>query len=53
MSKTELEKLLQDAERSHLWGNIQLDFQDGKLVLIRTTTTQKIREESNRDDSRN
>ena len=56
MSKIEVQTLLQNAlraaEESRLWGNIQLDFQDGKLVLVRQTTTTKIREENNRNGSR-
>ncbi len=38
----ELAQLIKEAEDERLWGNIQLDFQDGKLVVIRRTETRKI-----------
>ncbi len=49
MPKTEVEKLLEDAEKSHLWGSIELQYQDGKLVIIRRTITEKVRERDYRD----
>jgi hypothetical protein len=33
--------LLRQAEDSRLWGNIQLDFQDGRIILIRRSETLK------------
>jgi hypothetical protein len=38
----ELAQLIKEAEDERLWGNIQLDFQGGKLVVIRRTETRKI-----------
>lgn len=37
----EVEAVVQQAERDRLWGCIQIDFQDGTVVLIRKTETIK------------
>ncbi len=47
----EVTKLLKEAQAGKFWGNIQLDFQDGELVLIRKTETIKVtRKEKPRDE---
>lgn len=33
--------VLQQARDSRLWGQIQIDYQDGRIVLIRRTETFK------------
>jgi hypothetical protein len=46
-----LQKILQEAERSGFWGQVQVDYQNGKPVVVRKTETTKLREEDNtRDD---
>lgn len=45
----ELVRVLKDAEQARTWGNIQIDLQDGKAVVIRQTTTRKLYGENNRD----
>lgn len=55
MSDKELiDKYVSEAQQKHLWGSLQLDFQDGNLSLIRKEETIKIRTRTgnNRDDSR-
>ncbi|HXX18707.1 MAG TPA: hypothetical protein VEJ46_04845 [Candidatus Acidoferrum sp.] len=37
----EVDELIQQAEQDRLWGCIQIDFQDGNVVLIRKTETIK------------
>lgn len=46
----DIAKLLQEVRQTHFWGSIQLDYQDGALVLIRKTETLKPRKENNRDE---
>jgi hypothetical protein len=46
--KPSVEALLKQAAESHLWGSIQLDFQNGQLVLVRRTETIKVGRENNR-----
>jgi hypothetical protein len=36
---SEIEAVVREAEESKMFGNITLDYQDGKLVLIRKTST--------------
>lgn len=36
---TDIEKVIREAEAQRLYGQIQLDYQDGRLVLIRKTET--------------
>lgn len=38
---TEVDELIKKAEQDRLWGCIQIDFQDGNVVLIRKTETIK------------
>jgi hypothetical protein len=33
---------LEDAARTGMWGNIQIDFQHGEPVVIRISETQKL-----------
>ncbi len=40
--------VLKDFEQRRLWGQIQLDYQNGKLVVIRKQETIKPTEEDNR-----
>ena len=49
---SELQTVLEDFERRHIWGQIQLDFQRGKLVVIRRTETHKTYEENNQYEHR-
>jgi hypothetical protein len=49
----DLQKLLKEASEAHLWGTIQLDFQDGQLVLIRHTKTIKVGSRENNHYERN
>ena len=37
---------LKKAERSGFWGQIQLDYQDGKTVVVRITETMKVNEDN-------
>jgi hypothetical protein len=37
----QVKDLISEIERVRFWGNIQLDFQGGRLVLIRKTETIK------------
>lgn len=46
----QIEKVLEEARRGRMWGNIQIDFQDGQPVVIRKTETFKIRVENNGSD---
>ena len=41
--------VLKDFETRRLWGQIQLDYQNGKLVVIRKQETIKNEEDNNRD----
>ena len=43
-----LESLLDEAERSRQWGNIEVEIRDGRPVVIRRSYTDKIAEENNR-----
>jgi len=47
---SELSRLLEEAKAERLWGSIQLDFQDGELVLIRRTETRKIQHPGERNN---
>lgn len=40
----ELKEALQDFEDRRLWGQIQIDYQAGELVLIRKVETVKLKE---------
>jgi hypothetical protein len=46
----DIQKLLREAKDTHLWGTIQLDFQEGQLVLVRHTKTIKVDRENNHHD---
>jgi hypothetical protein len=35
-------KMLEKAQREKLWGNLQIDFHNGEVVLVRKTETTKI-----------
>ncbi len=48
-----LEKLLADAKQSRFWGHLELDFQDGEIVVIRRSETFKIKREGDKRDERN
>jgi hypothetical protein len=47
-----LESVLQEANTPGFWGHIELDFNDGELVVIRKTETTKLRTRKgdNRDE---
>jgi hypothetical protein len=38
----EVVKMLEKAQKEKLWGNLQIDFHDGEIVLVRKTETTKI-----------
>ena len=37
-----IKQILQDAERTHLWGVVEFTFNDGELSVIRETKTTKL-----------
>lgn len=41
-----LTQLLTEVERERFWGSLELNYQDGQLVLVRKTETFKIRQEN-------
>ena len=41
--------MIEKAQRDKLWGNLQIDFQRGEIVLIRKTETVKVHTENNRE----
>ena len=41
MANELIERYIREAEAGHLWGMIQLDFQDGQITLVRRTETFK------------
>ncbi len=43
----ELERVIAEFQRNGLWGQIQIDFQRGELVLIRKQITIKPGDENN------
>ena len=50
----EVIKMLEKAQKEKLWGNLQIDFHNGEVVLIRKTETTKITGmETNRHEYRN
>lgn len=40
--------LLDEAERSRQWGNIDIEIRDGKPVVVRRSYTDKLTEDNNR-----
>jgi hypothetical protein len=38
----EVIKMLEKAQKEKLWGNLQIDFRDGEVILVRKTETLKI-----------
>jgi hypothetical protein len=44
---SQLEQFLKDFADRRLWGQIQIDLQDGKPVIIRQTVTHKLSDEGN------
>ena len=47
-----IEKALQQAGKPGFWGQIQIDYQDGKPVVVRLTSTDKIYDEENNSHGR-
>ena len=43
-------KMLEKAKKERLYGNLQIDFRDGEIVLIRKTETMKVGTENTRLD---
>jgi hypothetical protein len=37
-----LDVLLDDAERTHMFGQVEFEIRDGKIVLLRTIKTEKV-----------
>jgi hypothetical protein len=50
--ETDAKLLLDQLRRSRFWGNVQLDFHDGEITLIRKTETFKPKMENNRQNNR-
>jgi hypothetical protein len=48
--KAIVEKYLNEVKQRRFWGSLQLDFQDGQLVLIRKQGTIKIAGVNNRNE---
>ena len=50
-----LEQIIGDAERTRLWGTVELHFADGELSVIRESKTTKLttRRGNSRDDKYN
>ena len=44
--RTKLTQLLTEVERECFWGNLELTYQDGQLVLVRKSETFKIQPEN-------
>jgi hypothetical protein len=55
MANELIDRYIREAEAAHLWGSIELDFQDGQITLIRRTDTFKPQREQPRhgDSNRN
>jgi hypothetical protein len=51
-SMSELDKVLEEARTHGFWGHIELDYNDGQLVVIRKTETTKLKTRmgANRDE---
>jgi ribosomal protein S1 len=49
----EVIKMLEKAQKEKLWGNLQIDFHNGEIVLVRKTETTKLGTESTRHEYRN
>ena len=53
MTKTQLLKKLEavmtEAERTRMWGQIEIEIRDGEAALFRKSTTEKLSMENNRD----
>jgi ribosomal protein S1 len=45
-------KMLEKAKQEKLWGNLQIDFHNGEIVLVRKTETTKIGTENTRHEHR-
>ena len=45
----ELATMLRDANKARIWGQIQIDLQDGRPVVLRETVTRKLTSEDNRE----
>ena len=43
--RREIQTILQEAETPGFWGQVQVDYQDGKPVVARKSETIKLREE--------
>jgi len=44
--RTKLTQLLAEVERERFWGSVELNYQEGQLVLVRKSETFKIRPEN-------
>ena len=47
----EVSKMLQNAEKTRMWGSIEIDVQDGRPTVLRQTTTKKLCEQEPRRDN--
>jgi hypothetical protein len=51
MTRAELHKkidsLLDDAERSHMYGTVEFELRDGRVWLLRTIKTEKFEDKGN------
>ena len=48
----EVTRMLTEADKGRTWGQIQIDLQDGRPVVIRQTVTRKLDEGNNRHEYR-
>jgi hypothetical protein len=45
-----LDAIMADAERSRMWGQLEIEIRDGEATLLRKSTTEKLSMENTRDD---
>lgn len=45
-----LDTIMADAERSRMWGQLEIEIRDGEATLLRKSTTEKLSMENTRDD---
>jgi hypothetical protein len=46
-----IETILDELERTHAWGNIEIEVRDGQPNMIRRSVNEKIAQENTRDYS--
>lgn len=48
-----LDAMLQEAQRTNLWGTIEISFQNGSPTMLRKISTEKLIHEGSNPDGRN